>query len=213
MDKVAFSIILILTFSQSLNGQTCVFGGMSLPIGNFASTDSATGGFAKKGYAIGAEKISRFYFGSEIGLSGILCYHPYDKIALIKSQPHLPPESPIEAGPWLLIWPMGSLGYSFSLNQNVISYARGHGGVFYGIYPEITVVERGTKFTQNMAIKFTWGWGIGCGLIIYEKIDFGVRFLAARPEYDLNTQGGGTSTSKKPTQQTEIIIVYLGVVL
>lgn len=217
MDKVAISvaslIIIILINSQLLAGQSSIFGGMSFPIKHFAATDSATGGFAKTGFSVGAEIISKFYFGSEIGLSGILSYHPFDKIAYLKSRPHLPTESPIEAVPWLLIWPLGSLGYSFSLNKNVRSYARGHGGVFYGIFPEITVVERGTKFTQNMAIKITWGWGVGTGLIIFNKIDFGIRYLIANPEYDINIQGGGTSTSEKPMQRTKTIQVLLGIVL
>jgi hypothetical protein len=209
---IALGVLLAL-HPGSARGQSKLFLGVSFPVGDFASTDSAVGGFAKSGYCLGAEITTKFWYDLEIGLSGLFSYHPVDKEAMVRSNRSIPPGSPIEAGPWLLIWPTGSVGYTLPLSQNTAVYLRGHGGFLYGVTPEITVDQGGTKFTQNIALKWTFAKGLGAGVSINNQYDIGFRILSAEPDYDINVQGGGTSTQRRTTYSTTTIQLLLGYIL
>jgi hypothetical protein len=204
---VASLALLVVWCYSPLSGQARIFGGTSLPVGPFAGTDSATGGFARPGISVGVEYITKFFFETEIGISGTLCWQPYDVAGAVRSQPNLPSGISVSADPWILFWPMLSLGYSYELSHLFTLYGRGHVGGFYGFYPAITSNDNGLIFTQDMSIDVAFSYGGGLGVIINKKYDIGVRFLAARPHYDVNVQGGGMSTNEKQLRSTAVIAI------
>lgn len=214
LNRFHINAVLICSFlfiiSQPTNGQVRVLGGVSVPFGNFARVDSATGGYASTGFSVGTEIVSKFLLDSELGFSGILCLYPFNVKAFLQSQPSLPKGVPIESGPWILIWPTASFGYTYPFSDFLSIYGRVHAGLFYGIYPEISITEFGSpKITRNLSIKVAFGSGIGVGGIINKKFDVGIRFLSALPDYDLNTPGG-ILTTEKSTIDTYTLNIMLG---
>jgi len=200
------ALLMVACYSLSF-GQARILGGASIPVGPFAGTDSAAGGFARPGVSVGVEYITKFFFDTEIGISGVLCWQPYDVVGAVRSQPHLPPGISVSADPWILFWPMISLGYSYELSQRFTVYGRAHAGGFYGFYPAITSNDQGEIFTQDMSIDLAYSFGGGLGVVINKKYDVGVRILSARPHYDVNVQGGGFSTDEKQLRSTTIIAI------
>jgi hypothetical protein len=212
--KLISTFLLLVCLFNPASAQTKIFGGVSVPMSDLASVDSATGGFARIGFSLGVEHISKFYFGCELGISGILCFYPINAKALLNSQPHILPGSPIEANPWILFWPTVSLGCSFPISDNFNIYARGHGGLFYGVFPEISVIEAGTmKYTRNLSIKVTSGLGISAGVMMKKKYDFEIRYLFSRPQYELNTPAGGVTNTSQQSVKTMTIQFAIGYVL
>jgi len=214
--RVGILHILILFAAINISqAQSRIYGGISFPLGPFSSTDLVSGGFARTGFSGGAEATTKFFLNSEIGISGIICYHPFDAQILLakimEKSLQIPAGSTIKADPWLLLWPMGSLGYSFPTSERVTIYGRGHGGLLYGVCPEVTVDEFGAKFSQNMAIKITFGWGVGAGILLNKKLDFGIRYMVSEPEYEINNPGGGVFTEGRSRYVTKTLLFLIGI--
>jgi hypothetical protein len=211
MKKAIVNIVvlaLLVVCCQSISsGQTRILGGASVPVGPFASNDSANGGFARTGLTVGVEYVTKFFFNTEVGVSALLCWQPYDVEGAVRSQPHLPYDTKVSADPWILLWPTISVGYTYDFSRFFALYARVHGGGFYGFYPAITSIVSEEKFTQDMAIDVAFGYGGGLGVVLNQKYDVGIRFLSARPHYDVNVQGGGMSTNEKQLRSTAIIAI------
>ena len=209
--QVAWICLFLLSLHHSSIAQTKIFGGVSVPISDFASIDSVSGGFAKTGFSIGAEYTSKSFLGSEMGISCIVGYYPINLAALANNRLRLRPGSPVESGAWILIWPQASLGYRYPLSNIVTMFGRGYGGLFYGVYPEVTIIDAGvTRYTQNLSIKLAFGWGAGIGVAINKKYDLEIRFLSSRPDYDLNTAGGNLLTTETSTIDTKTIQIMVG---
>ncbi len=184
--------------------------GLSLPVGDFAGADSATGGYANTGISVGIETQTKFYFGSELGFSVLVSYHPVDVDGVVATHRNILPGSHIENASWVLVWPMAGLGYSMPVAKSVRIFARGLGGVLFGASPDLTVRVGGTLFTQNMAFVVTAAYGGSAGFTV-GRIGADVRFLYARPEYSINVQGGGTSTERRSlyvTSTVQLLVTY-----
>ena len=217
MNKIAAQFFYIALLSICIcsfsSGQARIIGGLSIPVGPFAGHDSATGGFAKTGFSIGVEYVTKFFFNTEIGISGLICWQPYDIAAAVRSQPNLPSGMSVSSDPWVLLWPMLNFGYSYDLTQMVTVYSRVHVGGFYGFYPENTAIDkRSARYTQNTAIDVAFGYGGGLGAVINKKFDVGVRLLSARTYYDVNVQASGLSTNEKQLRSTTVVEVTVGYV-
>jgi hypothetical protein len=205
--------LLLSVFCQG-GAQIKLFGGLSIPMSDLASIDSSSGGFARPGFSLGIEYVSKFLFDIDVGVSGIFSYYPVDVKAMLNSQPHIPMGSPIKSGPWILFWPTASAGYTYPISENVKTYCRAHAGFIYGVLPEITVVETGTtKFTRNFSIEVAFGWGASTGITLSDKYNFEIRFMVSRPQYELNTPVGGVTNTSKLTIDTKTIQFTLGYIL
>lgn len=206
--------ILLLSVICPGSAQIKIFGGLSIPMSDLASVDSASGGFARPGFSLGIEYTSKFLFDIDVGISGIFSYYPVDVEALLNSQPHIPMGSPIESGPWILFWPTAGAGYTYPISDHIKIYSRAHAGFIYGVLPEISVVETGTtKFTRNFSIVVAFGWGTSAGITLSDKYNFEIRFMASRPQYDLNTPVGGVTNTSKLTIDTKTIQFTIGYIL
>jgi hypothetical protein len=212
LASIVIGILLSLFPSAIITAQTTIYAGLSIPKGDFALVDSASGGYARTGISIGIESRRRFYLGSEIGVQVLISYHPVDGDGVLHTHRNIFSGSHIDPGSWTLIWPMASLGYTFSLTHSVKLYIKGLGGAFFGASPDMTVNSGGMAFTQNMALTVSTGYGASTG-IRAGRFELNARWLTANPEYDINVQGQGTSTENRSLYSTSTIQVLVGYVL
>lgn len=208
-----FVAILMVLRIDVVSAQPRIFGGISIPVREFAASDTTTGGSAQLGLMLGVETTTRFFFGTDLGIAGIVNVHPVDEQGLRASRQHIPQGSPMDVGLWILVWPMANLGYTLPVSEEVAMYARAYGGVLFGASPEITVNEHGTLFTQNAALKLSFAYGGGVGYTIWKTLDVAVRFFLSNPEYDINVQGGGTSTTERSRYPTKTLQLSVGLML
>jgi len=204
------SMTLFLLYCTAIS-QTKIYGGVSVPFGGFSSEDSAAGGFAKTGFALGVEYNSKSFLGSEFGVSCLLGYYPINLPALTNNRLRPPRGSQVESNAWLLIWPQVSAGYQYSISNSVSVFGKVSGGLLYGIYPEVTVIDAGvSRYTQNLSIKVAFGWGGGVGIVLNKKYSFEIRFLTSKPDYDLNTVGGSLLATEQTTIDTKTLQIMFG---
>jgi hypothetical protein len=189
--------------------QSSIHAGVSIPVGDFALADSVYGGYAQTGISVSIETHKKSIFGSEIGVSALLSYHPVDGDAVLRTHRNIFAGSRLDPGSWFLLWPMMSLGYTVRLSSDVSVYGKGLGGILFGASPDMTVISGGVAFTQNMALVISGSYGASAGIQV-GRFDLNGQYLFARPEYDINIQGQGTSTAGRSLYVTTTFQVLLG---
>ena len=201
----------------SLPSQFSIFGGMALPVGDFASTSSSGAGFAKMGFTGGIQ----FVTGGQIGFIGIASYtsNPLDD----KLKAAIEDE---------MSYAFSSTSYSISLNNvsvDIGSYSNilllaglkigttnttGTNffvapiiGLDIAKYPEVTgnasgdiVVYQGypyytysyIPFTANLKISSSsataFVYGVAAEVIISDHLTIAARYIAGKPKFDITEE-------------------------
>jgi hypothetical protein len=172
-----------------------IFAGLSLPTGKFASTKVKGAGSAKAGFGGGLE------FSYELAKSfdiGILCDISMNSIDIAELESMWrtyfsdnadnPDQVSVETSQWLTFDMMGSLGFNTRISPIVKLYGKAYAGSLFGIYPKMemtitTDISDTYLLIQEEDNAFTVGYGFSCGLIIKDRIDFGLLFTSGEPEY------------------------------
>jgi hypothetical protein len=100
---------------------------------------------------------------------------------------------------------MGGLRYELPLLANVLSvYASAQGGLFYGILPAteakfslgvpLVNIKADAVVSQAAAQAAALGYGLGAGLVLFDRVTLGARFTAASPEFSTDIKPSITTS-------------------
>lgn len=190
-------VVTLVLFQAPAKAQFGIYGGVALPVGDFASTDAKTGaGRALLGFGGGLEynlSIPALPIGWATSISAT--YNSVD-VGSAKG---------VEYTPWLGIWPMTGVRVSvpaFPL------YAQLQAGVLIGIAPEITqtIGTQKTTYKADPAGAFGFSAGVGAGI---GPVKIFARYMSGEPEFEYKFG----SASEKSKQVMSVILITVGIEL
>lgn len=199
-------VVALVLIQSPAKAQFGIYGGIALPIGDFASTDAKeASGNAALGFGGGIEYNVAFPavpIGWLTSLS--VTYNDLDTKNL-KSQ-----DVSLDYTPWLAGWLMTGVRVrvpAFPL------FAQLQIGAVIAKAPEFTYKEGTTKYTYKAdpVAAFGFSAGVGGG---FGPVRITARYLSGTPEFDYKLEGYvGASGSSKPSKQISVFLISLGLEL
>ena len=190
-----------------------VFGGLGVPLGDFADSDK---GAAKTGFALGAQytlslgDAGEFFKNTGILISGTFASNSTD-VGLLSGL-----GLDVEGGSYNNIFALGGLKTTIPTSEALsIDLAVGLGAVFSSS-PEIDASGSGITAKISSASATAFAWSVAGDLVIAEHFTFGLRYYDAKPKYkiDASISGPGIPVPFTETleaeQPTAILVVCVG---
>lgn len=180
-----------------------LFGGVSLPQGDFGANDKQKAGYALTGFCVGLEGATPL--SQEISLKGsfLISLNAMDEDEM-KNQ--LGSGWGVSAGSYLTSW--GLVGAEFAIPAGPSSkvYAEAQAGLLFSSFPDITLSygNASVKQTTKTATAFALGFGGG---IRFDKVAMGIRYFSAEPEYEQSAM----SSSTKVKLPAALLLLTLGI--
>ena len=181
--------------------------GASLPLGNFGDAgrgESVRGGAAKTGAALSADIAVG---GATAWITSLLVsFNPSDGSALSTLS-----GSDVTVDPWWTIWPMTGIEWLSDVSPTVVLTICGQIGCFVGISPWTTV--HGPSFTiASVASDRAPAVSVGAaaGATISDHYAAKLRYLYAKPSYDLTITDVGVTTTSHESRPTSLLVFTLG---
>lgn len=195
---------------QQLGNRLKVFGGMSIPVGDFASTSSPKAGFSKPGISVGAEFYSEVIRHLEAGLGGAFNLNTLDQAELERHAQASTPGSSVDIGSWELFWLMGGVGFRLPVSRMINCYGRGNAGLLVGRFPEGTLVAANVQTYHSSATSTAAALGVSFGVLVDRTYDIGFCYFSGEPEYEVTLTSGSNSQNARLDQPTTNIQLTLG---
>ncbi len=178
-----------------------LYGGLAMPRGDFGDNDldNNDAGFAKTGLVLGGEYAIPMGSPGLFGVIGVsMVRNSFDEDVF---QDAAGDEFSFDIGPWYNVPIMAGLKYQSEMSPGMRFYATGQVGLN---------IIKGPKFEESSAyygesVEITWdtansfGFGIGGGVVINDKINLGIRYLSlgeADLEGTVDWTGDGDSGSE-----------------
>ena len=201
--------------AQTIRNHLVVYGGLSLPTGEFASTSLSdmSAGLARPGLAEGLEFTSEVVPSFEVGVMVGVSVNSMDDTGMDAYFHSILPYATVNTGSWILIPFVGSAGFSIHTSPWLDLFGRGYAGVVIGNSPDMTVSGSGNSVHQISGTSLVAGYGAGVGVLISHQYSICVRYLTCEPEYSVAAWVNGYSASGKFKQQTSIVLLTLGYVV
>ncbi|NTV45395.1 MAG: porin family protein [Chlorobiales bacterium] len=206
---LALIAIFTLGYYNVANAQSFgIYGGVSLPMGDFADDSGDKAGLAKLGFGGGLQVT--FPLGSQglelIGDAAFL-YNPLDE-----------DKSGIKDAAYTNIPVMAGLRYVGTINPDFSIYAMGLAGINIASFSDIEIQNADGygspgKITFDSATSF--GFGFGAGVIFSESFNIGAKYLIlGEPEYKgkLTVEGYTGSADFNIKQSVSMIVITAGFV-
>jgi hypothetical protein len=190
-----------------------VFGGLSLPTGDFASTSSVEAGGAKTGFVVGGELGVNLVAGLAWWNTVAVSFNSLND-ELVKDLAGVSSVSG-DIGSWTTVWPMTGLRYTTWVAPGVTIYATGQVGILFGSTPEVSVNSGGFRYSSKSFSSSAFAYGFGAGVLIANRFTAGVPYMTGQPEYDVeylaSAPGFTSTTTGKIDQPTSIFQLTVGI--
>jgi hypothetical protein len=98
----------------------------------------------------------------------------------------------------MLVWLTSGLSLDIPFSLSFVVHVSGGSGVVAGVFPELTIVDTGTKHTWESA-PLSVCHTVAIGFTLNRNIVVSVRYLTTRPEYEYSVEDIGSA------QQTAVI--------
>jgi hypothetical protein len=200
------------TEPNMVNSGFQLFGGLGLPLGDFADSDK---GAAKTGFAAGAQytislgDAGEFFRNSGIVLSGTYSNNGTD-LGVLSSL-----GLDFESGSYSNIWALGGLkatlpgSESFSVDLTVAL------GAVFSSSPKVTASGPGGTASLSSASATAFAMAFAGDLVVSKHFTFGMRYYAAKPQYDIEVRTAlvgfaPASQTMKVEQPTSILMFCVG---
>lgn len=223
-----FNIILVTFFlvgdvvqSQTHDRHLIVFGGISIPTGDFSSSSGMHANYAESGIALGVEFTSALSKNLHIGLSGTFLLHNYDTGAQQNFMQDTLPMFKVYAEDYLSTSLMGMVGYNTDISSAFMLYGRGEIGAFIFRQPEIredNITRSGSgRRTKSATVALSPGYGFQVGIVVSENFDIGFRYFFSPLNFNVGVHEahGTTQTAayteniKHSVSTVQIVVGYV----
>jgi hypothetical protein len=189
-----------------------LFGGLSLPAGDFAST---SGGAAKLGYTIGAEYELRF--GKYVGW---IIQFNYTRNAIdddaLRGQFGLGgfPFN-LSSTPWITLAPVTGVKLTGPLSPDFSVFCTLGAGAAFGTSPELNITGQGFSVNQSAAKATAFTFSISGGFLVADIFRVDAKYMETTLKYDISVHatapGLEISGTGQAEQKTSVILIEVGV--
>lgn len=178
--------------------------GLSVPAGDFGDDGGEGAGFAMMGIAVTGDYI--FPLGSSLGwvTSASIVYNPANDDILGGANG--------DAGPWVNIPFLTGLRYETPISPSASLFGQGQVGFNYVNGPDIELSAGGQQGEVNFGGATTFGFGIGAGVLINQRIGVSARYFdmgEAEIEIEIEEPGGSSEAEvDRPVSFFQIVLSY-----
>ena len=194
--------------SGTSRGGVMLFGGLSMPNGEFGKTDGDNAGFAKKGYFGGAEIMFSVAPSIGIVLDGRYIINKYDDSQFASSLASYPGLS-YSVGSYTGILPMG--GIRLYTTGAIGLFVDGQAGYMFAKSPEITVTGPGVNEKVDAVSGKALAYGGSAGIDIGNTLVVGATYIICKPKFDMTVSAGSQQTTQTVEQPMNMIHVFAGI--
>jgi hypothetical protein len=199
--------------SLTTKGHFTISGGISVPVGDFASISN---GAAKMGFTAGAEYELRF--GSIVGWVTQFNFidNAIDEEGA-RAELGLQGSSSVSlsTSPWIMYTPVTGIKLTGTLTPDVSVFFAGAVGATFGTSPELTITGPGGSIKQSSASATAFAYAISGGLVIGDKFRLSVKYISSKPKYDVNAVVSGVtgnmSVSGSMEEGSSVVLIEAGV--
>lgn len=185
-----------------------LYGGASLPQGDFGSTSGQKAGYGKSGFCAmieGSKILSpNIFWSSSVSLS----VNSLDETEIQKQLGGIP----VSAGRYVTTWIMTGLKFGAPTSENAGIYGIGQIGILFSSFPDITLSYMDQSITQTTKPAAAFAYGFGAG-VQFDKINIGLRYYTGEPEYKQSASSGEYSGSAKVSLPATLLQLMLGISL
>ncbi len=182
-------------------------GGLSLPVGEFASTEYGdnTAGAAKRGYSFSADVTYPLtnWFGLTAG--PCISWNGVDGSVL-----SLPSGLTPDMGTWTTFWLFAGAQSGVAASPDVDFTGILQFGFFSGQSPEVEFSYAGSIIHQESSRATSGCWRVGIGIELRHKVFVDLRYMRANPEYTVTATNGFTTIVAAQEQPTEMWNFVIG---
>lgn len=193
---------------QFSEGTFGMFGGLSLPTGDFGDEES---GAAQIGFLAGVDFTLPFRTLERSGwISSLSVIHnsakaPSAEMSLFETTVNFKSE----AGSWILITPLTGFKFVHEISPDLELYGIGQAGLMIGRSPDITMTIETESYdfdpwtgelitttekmtlTQESTSASSFAFSVGAGIVINNNISISLTYLSGKPEYDVEIDSEG----------------------
>ncbi len=217
---VAGIIILLISPANSQDAKNIftLYGHVAIPQGDFGDDTGLDAGYATTGYGGGFElsipsgSTNLFYL-----LSANIFFNSFDDTEIKASIRRMFPDLDvsIDAGSWMNIPIMAGLQYRTEINPTLKFIGSGKIGLNIVNGPTIEISAQDVTGEIVYGSYTSFGFGIGGGILINEKICIGLTYLGlGEPEIEMEVSAQGETTKLDPYDQPiSLLLISLGIAL
>jgi hypothetical protein len=196
------------TTSGTPRGGFMLFGGLSMPNGEFGKTDGDNAGFAKTGYFGGAEIMFSVAPSIGIVLDGRYIMNKYDDSQIAKQLASYPGLS-ASVGSYTGILPMG--GIRLYTTGPLGLFVDAQAGYMFAKSPEITITGLGVNEKVDAVSGKALAYGGSAGIDIGNTLIVGASYLICKPKFEMTVTENGKQATQTVEQPMNMIHVFAGI--
>lgn len=218
MKNLCLMLIIVLTaqpvFSQDIEEtspkvRATIFGGASLPQGDFGSTTTQESGLAMTGYTGALEISSR----ANPAISWTSTFSVViNSLDVDEMQKQAGSSFTVSGGSYTALWGLTGIKFSAPASPTAELYGQAQGGVLHSSFPDIDLTFLGTTIKQTATSKITFGFGVGAGVQM-KNLNIGIRYYSAKPEYEQSASGGGASAKNTVKLPMSVLLLMVGITI
>lgn len=186
-----------------------LFGGASLPQGEFASTNTQEAGLATTGFTGSLEVSSRV--NPALSWTSTFSFVS-NSLDVEEMQKQAGSAFTVTGGSYTGIWGLTGIKFSAPVSPVAELYGQAQAGLMHSSFPDLDVTFLGTKISQTATSSITFGFGVGAGVQL-NKVNIGVRYYSAKPEYEQTASGGGSTAKNTVKLPMAVLLVMIGITL
>jgi hypothetical protein len=179
-----------------------IFGGVAIPQGEFASTNTSAIGFASTGACIGVQYRIDLEKGFEVGATMVFDYYPFNRDAF---STNFPRGAQLDVRSWYLFWTLAGAGFHIPVAANERFHVAGLVGYTAGLSPRVNVSYGSLQYSQSTSGAEGLAYGGEFGFYGW-GLDIEARYLASSIEYSFKTSSGSVFKVRQPTATVQVTL-------
>ena len=178
---------------------------VAFPTGDFGATDGLNSGTAATGYGLGLDLAGELTTNIDWVASGFYSIHSQQASA-IRTNYSLPWTTNVGTGTYKLLFVLAGIRYSPKTSLSSQIYFIAEAGILAPSPSDLQFSDDSYSTTIGVTASNAFAYSAGIGFFINNKINLGIRYLAARPQY---TADNGFS-ARTYHQSTGLVCLLVG---
>jgi hypothetical protein len=217
--KLIYPLLLLMSTTGTMFSQdegelaVSIYGGLSIPMNSFSSSsmDDEAAGYALLGAGGGFEWKYRSSTNVSLLSSLLVLFNGFNEDVL-QSQQDIGVD--VEVGSYVTSWTMAGFGIGGEFSHSTQLYGIFQLGLLLSFVPDIKYISEGGTITQSTATGTALAGSLGIGMTI-NSINFGIRYLTSKPEYELTLSNSVNSSTitRKAELPASVLMLYVGITL